>query len=82
MLINAKDGQEIALKSLVMNQITLHGVRANPNCSAEVLALMSSGVVNVKRMITHEFSIDEIHQAFDTFQKRRDGALKVIVHPN
>ena len=80
--IPAKDGQEIALKSLVMNQITLHGVRANPNCSAEVLALMSSGVVNVKRMITHEFSIDEIHQAFDTFQKRRDGALKVIVHPN
>lgn len=80
--IPAQDGQETALKSLVMNQITLHGVRANPNCSAEVLALMSSGAVDAKRMITHVFPIDEIHQAFDTFQNRRDGAVKVVIHPN
>lgn len=80
--IPAQDGQEMALKSLIMNQITLHGVRANPNCSAEVLALMSSGMVNVKRMITHTYSMDEIHEAFSTFQKRKDGAVKVVIHPN
>lgn len=80
--IPAKDGQEAALKSLVMNQITLHGIRANPNCSGEVLSLMGSGLVDVKKMITHVFSIDQIHEAFDTFQNRRDGAVKVVVHPN
>ncbi len=30
----AKRRAEAALKSLIMNQITLHGVRANPNCSS------------------------------------------------
>ena len=80
--IPPQDGQEAALKTLIMNQISLHGVRANPNCSAEVLSLMSSGIVDVKPMITHAFPMDEIHEAFDTFQMRKGGAVKVVVHPN
>ena len=80
--IPPRDGQEAALKTLVMNQITLHGVRANPNCSAEVLDLMSSGMVDAKRILTHAFPIDEIHEAFDTFIKRKDGTVKVLIHPN
>ena len=28
------------------------------------------------------FSLEDIHQAFDTFINRRDGAVKVVVHPN
>lgn len=80
--IPAQDGQEAALKSLIMNQITLHGVRANPNCSRIVLDMMSAGSLDVDPMITHSFSLEDIHEAFDTFIKRKDGALKVIVHPN
>ena len=80
--IPAADGQNTALKSLIMNQITLHGVRANPNCSKIVLDLMSEGLLPVRDMITHVFPIDQIHEAFDTFTSRKDGALKVLVHPN
>ncbi|WP_242977850.1 zinc-dependent alcohol dehydrogenase [Agathobaculum massiliense] len=80
--IPPKDGQEAALKSLIMNQITLHGVRANPNCSKIVLDLMAQGSLNVKDQITHRFPMEQIHEAFDTFIGRKDGALKVIVHPN
>ena len=78
----ALDGQEAALKSLIMNQITLHGVRANPNCSKTVMDMMSSGSLNVDPMITHCFTLEQIHEAFDTFIGRKDGALKVIIHPN
>jgi len=80
--IPAQDGQEAALKSLIMNQITLHGVRANPNCSKIVLNMMSAGTLNIDAMITHRFSLEDIHRAFDTFIGRKDGALKVIIHPN
>ena len=80
--IPPKDGQETALKSLIMNQITLHGVRANPNCSKVVLDMISQGSLKVKDQITHRFPMEQIHEAFDTFTSRRDGALKVIVHPN
>ena len=79
--IPVADGGEIALKSLIMNQITLHGVRANPHCSTDVLNLMSAGIVDVKPMLTHTFPMTKIHEAFDTFISRRDGAVKVIVRP-
>lgn len=80
--IPVQDGQETALKSLIMNQITLHGVRANPNCSRTVLDMMANGTLPVDKMITHTFSIEDIHEAFDTFIHRKDGAVKVVVHPN
>ena len=80
--IPSQDGQQAALKSLIMNQITLHGVRANPNCSRTVLAMMAQGILPVDRMITHCFALEDIHEAFDTFINRKDGAVKVVVHPN
>ena len=80
--IPGEDGQQAALKSLIMNQITLHGVRANPNCSQAVLNLMSQGSLKMEPLITHIFPMEKIHEAFDTFMSRKDGALKVLVHPN
>ena len=80
--IPGEDGQQAALKTLIMNQITLHGVRANPNCSRTVLNLMSQGTIQMEPLITHIFSIEDIHEAFDTFTGRKDGALKVLIHPN
>ena len=80
--IPSEDGQMIAAKSLVMNQISLHGVRANPNCSATVLSMMEQGILNAKDVITHTFPIDQVHEAFDTFINRKDGAVKVVIHPN
>ena len=43
--------------------------------------MMSTGGLNVKDMVTHTFAIDDIHEAMDTFVHRRDGALKVVIHP-
>jgi L-iditol 2-dehydrogenase len=75
------DEMPIPYKTLVMNQITVYGSRANPNCSEKVIELLSMGKINAKDLITHTFPIDEIHQAMDTFVNRRDGAMKVVVKP-
>jgi len=75
------DEMMIPVKTMVLNQITVHGSRANPNCSEKVIDLMSQGKLNAKDMITHEFPLDEIHEAMNTFVKRINGALKVVVRP-
>lgn len=80
--IPGQDQQDIAVKTLIMNQITLHGVRANPNCSQPVLDLMQAGILDVKPLLTHRFALENIHEAFDTFLNRKEGALKVLVYPN
>jgi L-iditol 2-dehydrogenase len=77
----AQDIHSIPTKTMVMNQIHLHGSRANPNCSAEVLELMSSGKINAKQMITHRMPIGEIKEAINVFVNRLDGVMKVVLEP-
>lgn len=67
---------------MVKNQITVQGVRANPNCSQPLLDLIADGVVDTASLVTHVFSIDEIEEAFDTFVNQKEGAVKVVIHPN
>jgi len=45
------------------------------------IPLMADGRLNLKSLITHRFSLDEINEAFDTFTGRVGGAIKVIVKP-
>ena len=51
------------------------------NCGRAV-SLLASGKVNLKRLITHTFPIDNISEAFQTFKERIGGAIKVVVKPN
>lgn len=71
----------IPFKTVVMNQISVFGSRANPNVSEKALALMDQERINAQDMITHVFPLSAIREAMDTFINRRDGALKVVLNP-
>ena len=72
----------LPMQKIVLEEIDLYGVRANPNTMEEVIPLIVSGRVRVKELMTHSFPLDEYGQALHTFAQRIDGALKVIVKPN
>jgi L-iditol 2-dehydrogenase len=74
--------EELPFKYLVHNEISVTGVRANPNTSRRVLTWMSKGQLVVRDLITHVFPLTEFDQALDTFVNRREGAVKVLVEPN
>jgi threonine dehydrogenase-like Zn-dependent dehydrogenase len=57
-----------------------HGAHAYPDHD-EIIYYMNGTGINAKDMITHQFAIDEIHEAMKTFTERIDGALKVVVRP-
>lgn len=44
------------------------------------LSLVASGKVNVKRLITHHFNIEDTAKAFHTTRHGVDGAIKVMIH--
>lgn len=62
-------------------QIAVFGSRANPNCTQDVLNLMSIGQITAEEMITHTFLLKEFAKALEIFSERLDGAMKVVVHP-
>lgn len=69
-------------RKLIIDEISIFGSRANPNVSARLLSMISSGLLDINKFITHLFSIDDYEKAFDYFANRKDGALKVIIEPN
>jgi L-iditol 2-dehydrogenase len=71
----------LPMQKIVLEEIDLFGVRANPNTMEEVMPLVVSGRVRVKPLVTHTFALEEYGQALHTFAERIDGALKVLVRP-
>ena len=45
------------------------------------VSLLNRGAVDLKPLITHTFPLAQINEAFDTFNNRVGGAIKVIVKP-
>jgi threonine dehydrogenase-like Zn-dependent dehydrogenase len=46
-----------------------------------LMAVISSGRVNLKPLVTHRFKLDDIETAYDLFGHQRDGVLKVAITP-
>lgn len=84
MLGVAKEGEteSIPLKYTTHNELSILGSRANPNVSYKVLQMIAGGNIDVKDMVTHTFGLEQIGDAFYTFEHRVDGAMKVVIYPN
>ncbi|NOY57251.1 MAG: alcohol dehydrogenase catalytic domain-containing protein [Actinobacteria bacterium] len=74
-------GVELALQDLVLYEYELVGVRASAGEMRHVIPLVVDGRIRVRELITHHFALDDFATALQTFNERRDGALKVIVEP-
>ena len=72
---------DLEWKRVVLEEMDIFGVRANPNCGDEVLSLIHAGRMQVDPYITHRFPLKEYQEAHDTFMARKDGALLVNLTP-
>jgi len=47
-----------------------------------LMAVVGSGRVDLKPLVTHRYKLDDIVEAYDLFSHQRDGVLKVAITPN
>lgn len=78
-------GRELSgvdLSTIVRGHLDIYGSLANPRgISRRGLGLIASGAVDVRPLITHSFSLEDFAEAWTTFVERRDGAIRVMLHP-
>ena len=55
---------------------------ANPNTAEAALALLVNGRVDLTPLLTHRFPLAEFAAALETFETRKDGAVKVAIKPS
>ena len=68
-------------RKLILEEVDIYGVRANPNAAVETIPLFERGAIQVEPLITHRFPLKEYQEAYDTFVERRDGAILVSLRP-
>jgi threonine dehydrogenase-like Zn-dependent dehydrogenase len=44
-----------------------------------LMAVVASGAVDLRPLVTHRFTLDRIEQAYELFGHQRDGVLKVAI---
>lgn len=74
--------EKIPFKYLCRNEIAVFGIKANPNAARKIISLIACGALVVKDLITHVFPLTDFARALETFEKRLDGAVKVVIEPN
>ena len=46
-----------------------------------LMAMIEHGRVDLTPLVTHQFAIDDIEEAFELFSHQRNGVLKVALYP-
>jgi L-iditol 2-dehydrogenase len=60
-------------------EITVINVRRQNHCVEEAIDLVVSRKADVEKMVTHHFSLDETHTAFDIVEGYKEGVVKAMI---
>ncbi|XP_030246323.1 sorbitol dehydrogenase-like, partial [Drosophila navojoa] len=71
---------KLPLFNALAREVDIRGVFRYCNDYSAALALVASGRVNVKRLVTHHFDIKETEKAFETARNGTGDAIKVMIH--
>uniref|UniRef100_A0A1A9WL51 Alcohol dehydrogenase-like C-terminal domain-containing protein n=1 Tax=Glossina brevipalpis TaxID=37001 RepID=A0A1A9WL51_9MUSC len=71
---------KLPLMNALIREVDIRGIFRYCNDYPAALGLVSSGKINVKRLITHHFDVTETIKAFETARYGLENAIKVMIH--
>lgn len=73
---------DVDLSTIVRGHLDVFGSMANPlGISERANALMQSGLVVIRPLITHHLPLSEFAQAWELFQDHQENVIRVMLHP-
>jgi len=64
---------------IALDEVDVFGVRSSPNAYPELINLIAAKKVNVKKLISRTYPLEQINDAFDAFRKREGGAIRMVI---
>ena len=61
-------------------ELTVINVRRQNHCVEEAIDLVVSGRIDVNKMVTHHFTLEETPKAFEMVEGYKDGAIKAMIN--
>lgn len=80
-ILGIPEVDEIALPihELRRKEITILNIRRQLNCTQKAIDLLSSGRINMDKLVTHHFKMEETNEAFELVSNYRDGVMKAMI---
>lgn len=66
---------------IALREVDVFGIRGGPNAFPPSIALVHTGRIQIKNLVTHQFPLEKINEAFDTVLNRKNGVLKAAINP-
>ena len=73
---------DIPLRSLVLQEVSIVGNRANPNTLERALSIAQNNMKAMESLVTHHIPLAEYQKAFAIFNDRLENSIRVVIHPN
>ena len=64
---------------MIVEEITVHGAVGNTKAWYPLVKMIESGKLNVEQLVTHEFPLERINEAFDLFRTKDPTLIKAII---
>ncbi len=72
----------LPIKRMVLDEVELIGNRANPNTASPTIEMLKNDRIDLAPLLTHRFPLRDFAEALETYETRKDGAIKVATKPN
>lgn len=66
---------------ILSKELTIAGAWVNPYTYPRAIKLLASGKVEVKHLISHRLSLDDVEKGYELMMSRPDGFMKSVVFP-
>lgn len=77
--IPVEDRTEFRASSARRKGLTIKLVRRMKHIYPRAIALVQRGLIELRPLLTHEFSLEEVEKAFQLVEHSRDGVIKAII---
>jgi L-iditol 2-dehydrogenase len=80
-LVGLTGNKNVSLNTdqLALDEVDVFGVRSSPNAYPGLIDLIAAGKVNVRRLVSKVYPLEQINDAFEAFRKREDGAIRMVI---
>lgn len=72
---------ELPMPELSVKDITLTTAVCDPSHMQSLIDLLRVGKISTKALITHHMSLKDALKAYDLFDKKEDGVIKIVLKP-
>jgi 2-desacetyl-2-hydroxyethyl bacteriochlorophyllide A dehydrogenase len=71
--------KQMDINQIILKDLVIFGALSDRTGWEDVIALVASGALDLKSLITHRFSLEDGSRAYEAVRRREDGLIKAVL---